>query len=221
MTEGRTVSADHVSVTVVPNSSPLYSAVKRVFDVSASGIMMILLSPLFLLTALAVWLEDRGPVFFVQERNGLNGEVFQMFKFRSMCVQAPEMRAEMNDLNELDGPAFKLKNDPRVTRVGRFIRRTSIDELPQLLNIFLGSMSVVGPRPLPTYETARLTEEQRQRLLVKPGLLCFWQIRGRNDIGFDEWMRMDFEYINTAGILTDLKIILLAIPAVLSGKGAE
>lgn len=210
-----------VEIPVVVNRSPVYRFVKRAFDLLSSLVAMILLSPVFAVTAIAIWAEDHGPVFFVQERNGRNGEVFRMYKFRSMCVDAPKMRMAMESMNELDGPAFKIRRDPRVTRVGHWIRRTSIDELPQLLNIFLGQMSVVGPRPLPTYETAQLNQQQRKRLLVKPGLLCFWQVSGRNDIGFDEWMQMDYDYINTAGIWTDIKIILSAIPAVLSGRGAE
>ena len=204
-----------------PNRSVLYRVVKRAFDIGSSICGLLLLSPVFLITAAAIRTEDGGPAFFVQQRNGENGKPFSMFKFRSMCVSAPKLRAGMEELNELDGPAFKLKNDPRVTKVGKFIRRTSIDELPQLLNILRGDMSVVGPRPLPTYETEKLTLEQRQRLLVKPGLLCYWQISGRNNIGFSEWMEMDYRYIRSAGILTDLKIILAAIPAVLSGNGAE
>ena len=144
-----------------------------------------------------------------------------MWKFRSMYRDAPEKRFDLEAQNELDGPAFKMTNDPRVTRVGRWIRKTSVDELPQLVNILLGQMSLVGPRPLPTYETAQLTQQQRQRLLVKPGLVCYWQVCGRNNIPFEEWMRMDYRYINEASVLTDLKIICMAVPAVISGKGAE
>ena len=173
-----------------------------------------------LITAFAIYIEDPGKMIFVQERNGLNGKVFRMYKFRSMCKDAPKMRAAMESQNELDGPAFKIKDDPRVTKVGRFIRKTSIDELPQLVNILKGDMSVVGPRPLPTYETDQLTEAQRQRLLAKPGLVCYWQIQGRSDTSFDEWMQMDFDYINDASFCTDIKIILSAVPAVLLGKGA-
>lgn len=207
--------------TVVPNKRLRYRFIKRTFDILASLIGLILLSPLFLIVAIAIFIDDPGPVLFFQERNGLNGRVFRMWKFRSMYKDAPEKRFEMESQNELDGPAFKITNDPRVTRVGRLIRKASIDELPQLVNILRGQMSIVGPRPLPTYETAKLTQQQRKRLLAKPGLVCYWQVSGRNDIPFDEWMRMDYRYINEASILTDLKIICMAIPAVISGKGAE
>ncbi len=210
-----------VVYTVVPNKRLRYRFIKRTFDILASLIGLILLSPLFLIVAIAIFIDDPGPVLFFQERNGLNGRVFRMWKFRSMYKDAPEKRFEMESQNELDGPAFKITNDPRVTRVGRLIRKASIDELPQLVNILRGQMSIVGPRPLPTYETAKLTQQQRKRLLAKPGLVCYWQVSGRNDIPFDEWMRMDYRYINEASILTDLKIICMAIPAVISGKGAE
>lgn len=207
--------------TVVPNKRLRYRFVKRTFDILASLIGLILLSPLFLIVAIAIFIDDPGPVLFFQERNGLNGRVFRMWKFRSMYKDAPEKRFEMESQNELDGPAFKITNDPRVTRVGRLIRKASIDELPQLVNILRGQMSIVGPRPLPTYETAKLTQQQRKRLLAKPGLVCYWQVSGRNDIPFDEWMRMDYRYINEASVLTDLKILCMAVPAVISGKGAE
>ena len=207
--------------TVVPNKRLRYRFIKRTFDILASLIGLVLLSPLFLIVAIAIFIDDPGPVLFFQERNGLNGRVFRMWKFRSMYKDAPEKRFEMESQNELDGPAFKITNDPRVTRVGRLIRKASIDELPQLVNILRGQMSIVGPRPLPTYETAKLTQQQRKRLLAKPGLVCYWQVSGRNDIPFDEWMRMDYRYINEASILTDLKILCMAVPAVISGKGAE
>lgn len=205
---------------VVPNNSIAYRFLKRTFDIVASMCGLIILSPVFLITAIAIYIEDQEKAIFVQERNGLNGKVFRMYKFRSMCKDAPKMRTSMESQNELDGPAFKIKDDPRITKVGKFIRKTSIDELPQLVNILKGDMSVVGPRPLPTYETDQLTEVQRQRLLAKPGLVCYWQIQGRSDISFDEWMQMDFAYINDASFWTDMKIVLSAVPVVLLGKGA-
>lgn len=206
---------------VTPNRRRGYRFVKRAFDILASLIGLIVLSPVFLLIAAAIFLDDPGPVLFFQDRNGLDGKAFCMWKFRSMYKGAPGKRFALEAQNELDGPAFKMTNDPRITRVGRFIRRTSMDELPQLVNVLLGQMSIVGPRPLPTYETAKLTEQQRKRLLVKPGLVCYWQVSGRNDIPFDEWMRMDHRYINEASVWTDLKILCMAIPAVISGKGAN
>lgn len=197
-----------------------YLIAKRIFDVVMSLIALVVLSPVCLITAIAIWVEDKGPVIFTQDRNGLNGVVFRMYKFRSMCINAPEMHKDLLEKNELDGPAFKLKDDPRVTKVGRFIRKTSIDELPQLINIIKGDMSIVGPRPLPTYETAQCNEYQNQRLLVRPGLTCYWQCSGRNDIPFDEWMELDLKYVREASFLVDIKIILMTVKAVISGKGA-
>lgn len=194
---------------------------KRLFDIISSFAGLIILSPVFLAVAIIIIIDDPGNPFFIQERNGLNGKIFKMYKFRSMHKNAPQMRAAMEKYNELDGPAFKLSNDPRITKVGLFLRKSSIDELPQLLNILLGDMSVVGPRPLPTYETAQLNPYQRQRLLVKPGLICYWQIRGRSNTTFSEWMEMDFDYINHANLWTDFKILFEAVPAVLKGEGAE
>lgn len=194
--------------------------VKRTIDIAASFMGLVILSPVFLVTAAAIKLEDGGPVIFVQKRNGLDGKVFKMFKFRSMCVNAEQMHKELLKKNELDGPAFKMKNDPRLTRIGRFIRRTSIDELPQLVNVIKGEMSIVGPRPLPTYETEKCTSYQKQRLLVKPGLTCYWQVCGRNNISFDEWIEMDLKYIREACIITDFKIMCRTVISVLTGIGA-
>ena len=201
---------------------PLYDAVKRVCDLVLSGIAILVLLPVFLILAIAVH-SDGGPVFYTQTRVGKNGKLFRIFKFRSMCVNAdaPEMLEALRQQNEMDGPAFKIKNDPRITRVGRFIRRTSLDELPQLFNIFLGSMTIVGPRPPLESEVAQYTDYQRQRLLVKQGLTCYWQCSGRNNVKFDEWVEMDLRYIRERSLLTDLKIILKTVPAVLSGEGAE
>lgn len=197
-----------------------YKVVKRLLDIFLSIIALVCLSPVLLITSIAIYLEDKGPVIFIQERNGLNGKVFRMYKFRSMCVNAPIMHKDLLDKNELDGPAFKMRNDPRVTKVGNFIRKTSIDELPQLINILKGEMSIVGPRPLPTYETAKCTEYQNQRLLIKPGLTCYWQCCGRNDIPFDEWMELDLKYLEEASFITDLKIILKTVGSVFSQNGA-
>ena len=164
--------------------------------------------------------EDGGPVFFIQERNGLNGAVFRMWKFRSMCVNAAAMHKDLLKKNELDGPAFKMRNDPRVTHIGAFLRRTSIDELPQLFNVLKGEMSLVGPRPLPTYETERCNDYQRQRLLVKPGITCYWQVSGRSDTTFDEWIELDMKYIREAGVWTDVKIILKTFRSLCGKRGA-
>lgn len=207
-------------LSVTPNASPVYRFLKRTGDILISLFGLIVLSPVLGVVALLIWLEDRGPVIFTQERNGLNNRIFKMYKFRSMVINAAALRSEMEKYNEMDGPAFKMKHDPRITRIGRFIRKTSLDELPQLVNILLGQMSLVGPRPLPTYETAQCNDYQMQRLLVKPGLTCYWQISGRSDITFDEWIEMDLKYIREASALTDLKILFQTARAVLTGKGA-
>lgn len=198
----------------------LYERLKRGMDVVLSLLGLILLSPVFIGTAIAVLLEDGGPVIFVQNRTGLNGRTFRMYKFRSMVKNAPQMHKQLLCRNEMDGPAFKLHDDPRLTRVGRFIRRTSIDELPQLINIIKGDMSIVGPRPLPVYETEQMSDRDYERHGVKPGLTCYWQCSGRNNIDFDEWMELDRKYLEKRGIMTDLSIILRTFRAVLTGGGA-
>ena len=203
--------------TVQVNQSLAYRFIKRFFDIVLSLIALVVLSPVFLITAIAIRLEDGEPVIFTQDRIGLNGSVFKMYKFRSMRVGADKEHEELKKYNELDGPAFKMRLDPRITKVGRFIRKTSIDELPQLVNILKGEMSIVGPRPLPVYETQECTPYQKQRLKVLPGLTCYWQVSGRNDIPFDEWIEMDLRYIKEASIFTDLKLILLTFGAVIRG----
>lgn len=199
---------------VAPNRKRGYLFLKRTFDILASLIGIIALSPIFLIVATAIYMDDPGSVLFFQDRNGLDGKVFRMWKFRSMYQDAPEKRFELGARNELDGPAFKMKDDPRVTRVGRFIRRTSVDELPQLVNILKGEMSFVGPRPLPTYETERCNAYQKQRMMVKPGLTCYWQCGGRNTVSFDDWVEMDLKYIQEAGIWVDFKILCKTIVSV-------
>lgn len=205
---------------ICSRKSIMYYFLKRLFDVIMSFFALVVLIPVFLVVAIMIKTEDGGRVFYVQDRTGLNGKVFRMYKFRSMCKDAEKIHKQLLSKNELDGPAFKMKDDPRVTKVGKFIRRTSIDELPQLVNIIKGEMSIVGPRPLPTYETEQCNEYQNQRLLVKPGLTCYWQCCGRNDIAFDEWMELDLKYIREAGILTDCKLILKTVKAVVRSEGA-
>lgn len=205
---------------VCREKSIFYRFFKRFFDVVLSLVALLVLSPVFLLAVLAIAIEDGFPVVFVQERNGINGKVFRMYKFRTMCRNAPQMHKDLMEKNELDGPAFKIRKDPRITRVGKFLRRTSIDELPQLINILKGEMSIVGPRPLVTYETAQCNEYQRQRMLIKPGLTCYWQCSGRNDIPFDQWVEMDLKYIREASLWVDFKIILKTVKAVVRNTGA-
>jgi exopolysaccharide biosynthesis polyprenyl glycosylphosphotransferase len=196
-------------------------AVKRLFDVAASGLALIVLGPLLLATAVLVKLTSKGPVFFKQTRSGLHGRPFQMLKFRSMRADAEELRAKLEAMNEQSGPVFKMKNDPRITAVGRFIRKYSIDELPQLFNVLKGDMSIVGPRPpLPT-EVAKYESWQRRRLSVRPGLTCIWQVSGRNQISFEEWMYLDMQYIDRWSFANDLSLILKTFPVVLAGRGAS
>lgn len=197
-----------------------FKLMKRCFDVLGALGGLVILAPVFLIIALAIRIEDGGHAFYRQDRNGLNGKVFHMYKFRSMCVNAEQMHQSLLEKNELDGPAFKLRNDPRVTKVGRFIRRTSLDELPQFINILKGEMSFVGPRPLPTYETEQCNEYQKQRMLVKPGLTCYWQCSGRNNISFDEWIELDLKYIKEASLWVDFKIMCKTVTSVISGDGA-
>jgi len=195
--------------------------VRRAFDIVASLVGLILLSPVFLITAIAIKLEDPGPVFFTQTRVGRFGATFPFYKFRSMYVDAEARKAELMARNESgDGVIFKMKNDPRITRVGRFIRRFSIDELPQLLNVLKGDLALVGPRPPVPSEVAAYTLEQRKRLHVKPGITCIWQVSGRSDIPFREQVQLDLEYIRSQSLWTDVLLLLKTVPAVLLGRGA-
>jgi exopolysaccharide biosynthesis polyprenyl glycosylphosphotransferase len=194
---------------------------KRAFDLLSSSVAILLLSPAFIATAIAVKLDSPGPVFFRQTRVGKNGRPFKMIKFRSMHVDAEDRLASLQVLNEASGPVFKMRNDPRVTRVGRFIRRTSLDELPQFLNVFSGEMSIVGPRPPVPAEVKKYQRWQRRRLSVKPGITCTWQVSGRSDISFDQWMKLDLEYIDTWSLWQDVQICFRTVPAVLMSRGAH
>lgn len=195
--------------------------IKRIMDILGAGVGLILLSPLLIAVALAIIIEDGRPFLFRQQRVGLNGRVFPFYKFRSMYRNAEAIRQTLMEQNESqDGVIFKMKYDPRVTRVGRFIRRFSIDELPQLFNVITGDLALVGPRPPLPSEVAEYALEDRKRLHVKPGLTCFWQIQGRSDIPFKDQVRLDLQYIQSQSILTDIWILLKTIPAVLTGKGA-
>jgi len=194
--------------------------VKRPLDVVASLIGLVLLSPVFLVLAVLVKLDSPGPVFFKQLRVGKDGKEFEFYKFRSMVQDAEALKTKLMHLNELDGPVFKISDDPRITAFGRFLRRTSLDELPQLFNVLRGDMSLVGPRPPLPDEVANYESWQRQKLSVLPGITCLWQISGRNHIGFTEWMRLDIEYIRRQSFGVDLKILIRTLPAVLLRKGA-
>jgi len=196
-------------------------AAKRLIDVTGSLVGMVLLSPLLLGIALAVKLTSPGPVIFSQVRVGRYGRHFRFYKFRSMYIDAEARKAELLSKNESkDGVIFKMKDDPRITRIGKFLRRTSLDEMPQLWNVFIGDMSLVGPRPPVPSEVAEYTLEDRKRLDVIPGITCLWQIKGRSEIPFNEQVRLDKEYILAPGFWKDVKILLKTIPAIIGGKGA-
>lgn len=195
--------------------------VRRCLDITLAAALVVVLAPLFALIALLVKLTSPGPVLFKQIRCGLHGRPFIFLKFRSMRTDAEVLKAALEPFNEMDGPAFKMTNDPRVTPLGRFLRRTSLDELPQLWNILRGDMSFVGPRPAVVEEVRQYAPWQRRRLSMQPGLTCLWQISGRSELTFEEWMRLDLQYIDNWSLWLDLKIALLTIPAVLRGRGAK
>lgn len=200
--------------------SLLYKGVKRAMDIFLSLLALTCLSPLLLITAAAIMLEDGGSPFFVQDRMGKDMKPFRFYKFRFMYVGADKRLAELLKDNEQSGHAFKIKDDPRITRVGKFIRKYSIDELPQLLNIIKGDMSIVGPRPILTWQMEEADVHDCQRLIIRPGLTCYWQIQGRSDIPWEEWVELDLDYIEAMGLWTDIKIILKTIPAIFGGKGS-
>lgn len=206
---------------IIVKDTPGYLFVKRIIDVVGSGVGLILLSWLFLIIAILIKLEDpKGPIFFKQKRVGKNGEEFYMYKFRSMVTNAEEKLKELLKYNETTGAMFKMKDDPRVTKVGKFIRKTSIDELPQLWNVIKGEMSLVGPRPPLPREVAEYTSYDKQRLLVTPGCTGLWQVSGRSNVGFDEMVELDLEYIKNRSFLIDFKLILKTINVLFGSKDA-
>ena len=194
---------------------------KRLLDMLAAGCALVLLSPLFLLTMILIKREDGGPLFFKQTRIGLKGRPFFMWKFRSMIVNADSLKDKLLEQNQMAGGVlFKMKDDPRVTKIGKWIRKFSIDELPQLANVLKGEMSLVGPRPPVPREVAEYKVEELQRLIVKPGLTCFWQVGGRSNIDFTGQVRLDIQYIRSESVWLDLKLLLKTVPAILFGTGA-
>ena len=202
--------------------SALSLAVKRAVDLTLAAAALVLLAPLLALIALAIRIDSTGPVLFRQRRMGYNGRRFHMLKFRTMGMDAESRQPEMEHLNEVDGAAFKIRGDPRVTRLGRWLRRTSLDELPQLIHVVTGEMSLVGPRPLPLRDVDRMSQDwHRRRFSVRPGLTCLWQAGGRHRLGFEDWMRLDLHYIDNWSLLLDLKILLRTLPAVWTGAGAS
>lgn len=201
---------------------PVYLFIKTVFDYLLSIVILVCFSWLFLIVAIAIKVDDpEGPIFFLQDRVGKGGKLFRIIKFRSMVAGAEDMRDELQELNEKDGPVFKIADDPRITRVGRIIRKTSIDELPQFLNVLAGDMSIVGPRPALPEEVATYNDYQRQRLLVKPGITCYWQTRlNRDAISFDTWVNLDLLYIYKCSVWADFKLIVQTIGVVLTAQGS-
>lgn len=217
----QTVIDERQQLYTPPAPKPGYEICKRIFDIVMSVLALVLLSPIFLVTAIAIRLQDGGKAIFTQTRLTKGGKEFQMYKFRSMRMDAEECLDELMDQNEMTGPAFKMKDDPRITKVGRFIRKTSIDELPQLINIIKGDMSIIGPRPPLPREVAQYTPYQLHRLDVKAGLACYHECMGRsNSNDFDEWVESDLKYIRERSFWTDLRIIFLTVKVVLTGTGA-
>ena len=206
---------------IAPKPKPGYEICKRIFDFTMSFLALIVLSPVFLIAAIAIRLEDGGPAIYAQTRLTKNCREFKMYKFRSMCMDAEEQLASLMDRNEMTGPAFKMSDDPRITKVGRILRKTSIDELPQLINILKGDMSIIGPRPPLPREVAQYTPYQLHRLDVITGLACYHECQGRSDShNFDKWVESDLRYIRERSFLTDLKVIFWTIKVVLTGEGA-
>jgi len=203
------------------SARPEYRVLKRLLDIAGSAALLWVLFPLILLAAALVKLTSRGPVFFRQTRVGLHGKNFNMLKFRSMVANAEALKIALVTQNEQSGPVFKMKRDPRVTPLGRYLRRYSIDELPQLVNVLRGDMTLVGPRPPVPQEVAQYEPWQRRRLSVPPGLTCLWQVSGRNDIGFQDWMYLDLQYIDHQNLSQDLNLLLRTVPAVMSGRGSH
>jgi exopolysaccharide biosynthesis polyprenyl glycosylphosphotransferase len=195
--------------------------VKRTFDIAISACALLFVSPIMLLAAIGIKLTSPGPILFSQERIGLNKRRFKILKFRTMVPNAENLMAVLEKHNEVTGPVFKIANDPRITPIGKFLRRSSIDELPQLLNVLKGDMSLVGPRPLPVRDYEGFNEDwQRRRFSVKPGITCLWQVNGRNGISFEQWMLLDLKYMDEWSLWLDLKILAKTVPAVFRGVGA-
>lgn len=209
-----------LSLTTTPVSEAKL-LLKRIVDVVMASVLLIILSPLFLIVSALIKVTSRGQVLFTQERCGLGGRRFKFYKFRSMIEDAEERRKDIEHLNEMSGPVFKIKDDPRVTPVGRLLRKFSLDELPQLFNVLKGEMSLVGPRPPIPEEVQKYERWQKRRLSMRPGLTCLWQINGRNEVDFEQWMKLDLEYIDNWSLGLDLKILLKTIPVVLTGHGAH
>ena len=212
-----TVESDAIEV----KTSKIYLFIKRVTDITGSLAGLILLSPLLIIVGILIKIESKGPIIFSQNRIGMDGRVFKMYKLRSMVANAEELKEKLMEENEMSGPMFKIKDDPRITKVGRFIRKTSIDELPQLLNVLKGEMSLVGPRPSLIEEVLEFEPWMKKRLMVKPGLTCYWQVMGRNNIDFYRWMLLDIKYVETRSILVDINLIIKTFFVLFGDKNAS
>ncbi len=196
------------------------SVIKRIFDIFVSGIMLCLLLPVFIVIGLLIKIESRGPVFYVSKRSGRRGVIFKFYKFRSMIYNADSLKEQIRHKSEVDGPIFKIKNDPRRTKIGAFLRKYSLDELPQLINVFKGDMSLVGPRPFPVEESEKIEYRHIPRLNIRPGITGLAQIKGRSNLKFSQWMKWDNWYVNNWSLVLDIKILWLTIPAVFKCRGA-
>lgn len=201
--------------------SMFYTVLKRLIDFIGALVGIICTSPILIITAIIIKLDSRGPVIFIQERVGHKGKIFKMYKFRSMVTNAEELLDKLKDKNEMSGPMFKMRGDPRITNIGKFIRKTSIDELPQFFNVLKGDMSLVGPRPNLQSEVVQFSPYHKQKLLVKPGLTCYWQVMGRNEIGFEEWMELDIKYMRERNLWIDIKLIIRTFFMLFGDKNAR
>lgn len=199
----------------------MYNFIKRFIDIFCSSLGIIFLSPVFIIVGTIIKLDSKGPIIFSQKRVGKYGQEFKMYKFRSMVVNAEELKRKLMHQNEMSGPMFKMKDDPRITKIGKFIRKTSIDELPQLINVLKGEMSLVGPRPSLPKEVAQFEPWMMRRLEVKPGLTCYWQVSGRNNIDFDDWMKLDIKYVEDRSIKLDIKLIFKTFFVLFGDKNAR
>lgn len=202
-------------------SLKFYEICKRGIDIIGAGSGLLLLSPVIAIVACAVKFTSKGPIFFSQKRVGKNGQLFDMYKFRSMVVNAEELKEKLAHQNEMSGPMFKMKDDPRVTKVGKFIRKTSLDELPQLWNVLKGDMSLVGPRPSLPKEVKQFEKWMYKRLTVRPGLTCYWQVSGRNNIDFEDWMKLDISYVEDRNLWIDIKLIFKTVFVLFGDKNAS
>ena len=199
----------------------IYRALKRTMDIICSLVGLILLSPILIVIGILIKLESRGPILFSQDRVGKDGDIFKMYKLRSMVQDAEKLKSKLLEQNEMSGPMFKIKDDPRVTKIGKFIRKTSIDELPQLINVIKGDMSLVGPRPSLPKEVKEFEPWMLERLEVRPGLTCYWQVSGRNNIEFEEWMELDVKYVKERNLFIDIKLIFKTALLLFGDKNAN